>query len=292
MNQDEQPGSAAFSRLQPTLLALENLARFYPLDAFGGLVAERLHSDILAFLLDPQGPHGLGEKFLSRFIARVAGQAADPAWQRLRGQNLAPGDAVVRTEYRGIDILVEIPREKLAAIIENKVLSPERPGQLPRYFKVIQSQANYRGWAVLGLLLTIEDLPSVDHAHGSIAHAGYAAVCETLESLLAEADSSSSASAREFVYQYTQRLRQRFLGDSDRHKLCRAVFREHRAAAFQLAPAKGRPVMPDAVALAQRYPGASRSLLTYRQSDELIHKLVVGRILRSVIGPSVEVTLA
>jgi hypothetical protein len=47
------------------------LDRFNILEALGVVRQELRHSDFLAFLMDPEGNHGLGDAFLKRLLQRA-----------------------------------------------------------------------------------------------------------------------------------------------------------------------------------------------------------------------------
>jgi hypothetical protein len=97
---------------------------------------EAVHSAAVAWLLDPAGSHGLGARFLARFLA-VAG--LEDVVAVIEDEDLGPADAMVATEVGlvhddtagRIDIKVDISGHVL--IIENKVNAAEHGNQLHRY---------------------------------------------------------------------------------------------------------------------------------------------------------------
>lgn len=119
------------------LLHLENLlTRFNLFEAIGVIRQELRHSDLLACLLDPSSNHGLGVIFLKELLQAVllmtevesAISSTDLDFWRL-------GKATVQREWHYIDILVLDDANRFAVIIENKIDSNERPGQLSRYLE-------------------------------------------------------------------------------------------------------------------------------------------------------------
>lgn len=101
----------------------------------------RLHSSMLAELLNPEGSHGCCEAFLKKFIEDVV-KLDIP--DEINGLN----KAVTTTEYYigrinddgteggRIDILIEMPLESgiPSLIIENKIYAEDQPNQLLRYY--------------------------------------------------------------------------------------------------------------------------------------------------------------
>lgn len=99
----------------------------------------RLHSAMLAELLNPEGSHGCGDAFIVAFLRKV-----------LNNDEKMPdlSKAIITTEYNiggitedgmsggRIDILVEMPDESSlpALIIENKIYAGDQANQLRRYY--------------------------------------------------------------------------------------------------------------------------------------------------------------
>ena len=122
------------------------LDRFNIFEATRFVRQELRHSDFLAFLLDPQGNHGLGEVFVKRLLQRVL-TTADGASVAVTPIELELWDLdriEVRREWQHVDVLLLDEEHKLVVIIENKVDSSERPGQLRRYLEVVES--SFPGW--------------------------------------------------------------------------------------------------------------------------------------------------
>jgi len=131
---------------------------------------KNLHSRFIAFLLNPQGTHGRGTKFLELFLEELEMQNF-----RLDGVTVVPDEAG-KSELDNIDILIRNAHNE-AIIIENKIFAgdsnksdlefeknniddPNNPNrfQLPRYY----NKATARGFKVVRILyLTIDGkLPS------------------------------------------------------------------------------------------------------------------------------------
>ncbi|WP_313447719.1 PD-(D/E)XK nuclease family protein [Sphingobacterium sp.] len=126
---------------------------------------KHLHSRFIAFLLNPQGTHGRGTKFLELFLEEL-----EMPNFRLDGVTVVP-DEVGKSELDNIDILIQNKHDD-AIIIENKIfagdsnkleLDSEKMGdadpnrfQLPRYY----NKATAKGLKVVYILyLTIDGRP-------------------------------------------------------------------------------------------------------------------------------------
>lgn len=74
--------------------------------------AEIRHSNFLAWLLDPNGNHGMGDKFLREFVSKLGQREVVP-------ENVTV--CIVRREWQHIDLLVLCQKEKYLLCVENKV---------------------------------------------------------------------------------------------------------------------------------------------------------------------------
>ena len=120
------------------LLRLDEMlaARRYEVDVFDVLKLhgdEQFHSNVLAWLLDPGGSHGLGDHFLQGFLSASGASYAIPAMDR-------PSTTVRREKsleldggYGRLDIRILNENANFVCAIENKVWAPESGDQLSWY---------------------------------------------------------------------------------------------------------------------------------------------------------------
>lgn len=97
---------------------------------------ELRHSDLLAWLLDPQGSHGAGDRFLKGFLRlleqRNCGTLPDKA------SELDWSDVQMRREFAHIDVLLLSERHQVAIIVENKLYARERDRQMSDYRRYVE----------------------------------------------------------------------------------------------------------------------------------------------------------
>jgi len=102
------------------------------------------HSNVLAWLLDPNQNHGIGPYFLNQFLKRfISDHKADIDFINVFDIELFDfSDVEVRREWRNIDILIIIKEEKknLVVAIENKIRSSEHGKQLETYRNVVENE--------------------------------------------------------------------------------------------------------------------------------------------------------
>lgn len=152
---------------------------------------ELRHSDFLAFLLNPQANHRLGDRFARGWLKRVvrfarsgvhvSGDPAAPVVDPNLFDRIDMSEAWVFRERDRIDVLLVDPRNRLAVVIENKIFSGEHSNQLARYRRIVEER--YPGFVLLCVFLTPGgDAPS----HSGYVSADYRVVCEEVETIVEE----------------------------------------------------------------------------------------------------------
>jgi hypothetical protein len=112
----------------------KNMKVFCPFEAVGMVRQEIRHSNFLAYILDPNRPHGFGILLLKSFIALLTEEEISES-RMLRAR--------VHRELYKIDLLVDIPpengRKRLVIAIEVKVDAGESLEQLRGYQRRVES---------------------------------------------------------------------------------------------------------------------------------------------------------
>ncbi|HMN30082.1 MAG TPA: PD-(D/E)XK nuclease family protein [Caldilineaceae bacterium] len=212
----------------PDLDHLESLlAQFNLFEALGAVRQELRHSDFLAFLLNPQQSHGLGDAFVKRLLQRVIA-AAEPSPAGLTRLELDLWDLSeleVRREWRNIDLLLLSETHRLAVVIENKIDSGEHSHQIQRYRQLLHQA--YPGWRTIFVLLTPEGAIPSDSAYLSL---DYAAIAELIDRLLQVHQSTLGQEIATLMAHYAQMVRRHIVTESEIADLCRRIYRKHQRA--------------------------------------------------------------
>lgn len=203
------------------------LDRFNIFEAVGLVRQEIRHSTFLAFLLNPQENHGLGDAFAKRLLQEAIMAAPDVSVPvtpiELSLWDL--GQMEVRREWQHIDVFLLDERNRLAVIIENKIDTTEHSDQLQRYYETVKR--HYPGYRTIGIYLT----PAGDDpSHEVYLPLSYKLVCEVLDSLAQSRASVSNTDLQILVTHYTQMLRRHIVGDSEIARLCRQIYQKHKRA--------------------------------------------------------------
>ena len=100
-----------------------------------GMVSKEIkHSNFLAWLFNANANHGVGDKFIRRFMQKVikANQGIKTINSDVIKLSLLDFDTfIIKREWKNIDIFMVSDEEKFTITIENKIYSSERANQTP-----------------------------------------------------------------------------------------------------------------------------------------------------------------
>lgn len=203
------------------------LRRFNLFEALGVVRRELRHSDFLAFLLDPQQNHELGDAFTRRFIqsvsAKTQGDVAIVDSEMIT--ETAFRNVEIRREWKNIDILLIDYDHNCFFVIENKINTGEHSDQLARY-RHTAYQA-YPTWNIIGVFLTPDgSLPLFDE----YVALSYQQVSTIIQGILEDQSLSIAADVRIMLSHYVQMLGRHIVAESDTAKLCRRIYKQHKQA--------------------------------------------------------------
>jgi hypothetical protein len=230
MDQSEQDRKALrdFEADKVELEKLEALLdRFNIFEAVGMERQEIRHSKFLAFLLDPNESHHMGDAFVKRLLQRAVmdSPSATASITSFEREPWDLKDLSVWQEWRNLDIFMVDEQRKLAVAIENKIDAGEHGDQLDRYYEAVRQE--YPDYRLLALYLTLNgDEPS----HPGYLPVSYRAVCEILDSIAERHASIREPDLRTLITHYTEMLRRHIVGDSEIARLSREIYEKHRRA--------------------------------------------------------------
>ena len=212
--------------LSEDLFELESrFARFNVFEALGVARREVNHSNFLAYLLNPSESHGLRGLFLQRFLQEATRQYSDSAVSVAELDCLDLSHTTIRREYQNIDVLLTDHRNKIVAVIENKVDSKQHDNQLERYYQeVAQAYPDYR---FVGVYLTQSGEES---RHSQYVSLSYANVRALVNKLLARENVLLLPTFRIVLEQYSDLLGKRFMADTELSALCARIYKQHKQA--------------------------------------------------------------
>ena len=212
------------------LRRLEELAGpFNIFEALGVVAQETRHSNFLAWLLDPNQNHGLGELFLKRILMLTSSRAKADGIDRLSPIDVDVWDlsgTEVRREWQHIDICLVNEARQFICVIENKVYSSEHSDQLKRYREIVE--VAYPDWNHHFVFLTATDDEPSDNEH--YVRITYEDVCQTIEHVTKLRARALTNDVQIALSHYLTLVRRHIMPDLEVQDLCRRIYSKHRQA--------------------------------------------------------------
>ena len=187
------------------------------------------HSNVLAWLLNPNENHGLYDYFLKKVLSQavlineeILGD--EISLMKIHLSNFS--DTSVRREEKNIDILIESKKNKLLCIIENKIHSKESKHQLTKYLEYAKEV--YNDYSLIPILLTkTGDEPENNNKFGILSH-------ETIHELITETwnlkNEYLTVEVSQFIKFYLKTLEKTLGMDEELKKLCQQIYEVHKDA--------------------------------------------------------------
>ena len=201
--------------------------------------AEIRHSNVLAWLFNPNSNHGISEYFLKQFLKYFISQNKEYIEANISlfdFEIFEYSDVEIRREWNNIDLIIILNEhsKKVVITIENKISTAEHANQLQRYRKIIEGE--FKDYEKIFILLAPEETtPSDEHWFCM----SYATVSNLIEELLELKKDMLSDGVYNFINQYNIILRRYLVGNSEVEEICRAIYRKHQKAldlVFQYKP--------------------------------------------------------
>ena len=192
---------------------------------------EQFHSNLLAWLLDPRGSHGLGDRFLQRFLAASAAPRAILAADRPSTTVRREKSLELDGEYGRLDIWMLNVDANFVCAVENKVWASEGEGQLAWYRRVLAH--DHPDQRVHRVFLTPRGVPPDDpREREHWVPMSYTDILRLVEETMAAAGDNANEDVLAFLGQYAITLRRNIVPEvsNDVHELARRIYRKHKKA--------------------------------------------------------------
>jgi hypothetical protein len=189
------------------------------------------HSNVLAWLLNPQESHGIGQAFIRRFLSTILldNESSEikltPASVEL--MNLA--DVEIAREWKNIDLLTISSDNKWVLLIENKIKSSASKRQLDKYSQIVKNE--FPKYTIIPVLLTLE----IDDGLDAVEDTGYiswshAQLYNVLSQVFRQRIDRIPEDARIFIEHYLTVLRRLTMQDKEIAQLCKTIYKKHQEA--------------------------------------------------------------
>lgn len=218
---------------------LESLvAEFNVFETLDAVRTEIRHSNMLAWLMNPNANHGLGDQFLRLFLKYLFANNRDSIKSEITFFDIEVfnlDDIEIRREWNRIDLLLLSESNKLVVTIENKIGTQEHSDQLERYFDIVSKE--FSDHRKLFVYLTPDASTPSDEQNWIISD--YSTIYSILKNLLQSRGNSLSSTIFDFLTQYCTVLRRYVMPDSEIEEICKKIYQKHRQALdliFQYKP--------------------------------------------------------
>lgn len=244
----------------PDLERLEEMLSDFNLFETLDLVnAEIRHSNVLAWLLNPNENHGLNTYFLNIFLKHFISEnkSTIDSLSIFDIEMLNYNDVEIRREWKNIDILVIINdlENNIVIAIENKIKSTEHSNQLGRYREIIEKE--FTNYKKLYVFLTLEStIPSDDNW----TNFNYTTISLLIDNIIKYKKDLLNTNIFNFIEHYNIILKRYLVGNSEIEIICKQIYKKHKDALdliFQFKP----DIENDISDLVQSLIGGNKKLL-------------------------------
>lgn len=218
------------------MLLHQKFNQFNPLKVLRVDQFEIRHSNVLAWLLDPNENHQMGSFFIKKLLSRLMTRSENE--DKTEGIDWLPflyGSFFdvevyreVKTETnRFIDLLVIVPSQKLVLVIENKFHAGESEGQLKDYINYARNRFDQDGYNIIPIFLT---LTSETPSYSDYWILDYNDILEIITFQLELNQESMSDNIYEFLMYYTAILKEELVQDEEAIQIALDVYQANQAA--------------------------------------------------------------
>ena len=196
--------------------------RFNVFDVLKVTRTEIRHSNMLAWLLDPNENHGLNDAVIRGFVQFTASYLPDnDVFDDLL---MDYRSFTIQREWRSIDILATSEEHKYALVIENKIDSGEHSDQLDRYRTTLLE--TFPNWKVRYIFLSPEGVAASDPDNW--LPMDYSDVLHIVEA--AKDGVSLHEGAEMLIDNYLEVIRRDIVNDEELTRVCSEIYAKHKRA--------------------------------------------------------------
>lgn len=217
--------------LQEFLLDIECLDELLPwtgkfnlFDVLKISKTEIRHSNMLAWLMDPNENHGLGDAFLKGILQKIIENNSDGKYDVFQILLSDMYSFSVYREWKNIDILLVSSDERILVAIENKIGSHEHSNQLNRYREILET--DFKEYRCLYIFLTPDGEDPSDVENWDVLT--YTDIVELLEHLYGQVELQPDVSL--MIKNYIEVVRRDIVEDQRLIDICNKIYNKHKKA--------------------------------------------------------------
>ena len=185
------------------------------------------HSNFLAWLLDPNANHFLGDKFLRVFFTEILKKNKSPALETCKILSGDFSDFAVKREEAHIDILAYSTSLKIVLCIENKIDACEHDNQLQRYYNYIKSK--FKGYKLYCVFLSPDGADVSNESDRDFWLPMDYKVVYSAVAALKDSDETTD-DVRFLLNQYYDILTREIMENEEIARICQEIYEKHKMA--------------------------------------------------------------
>ncbi|WP_349664379.1 PD-(D/E)XK nuclease family protein [Cellulophaga lytica] len=183
------------------------------------------HSNFLAWLLNPNGSHGLGKLFLTKFLRGISTSDVATELDEFEIEELNFNNVEIRREWKNIDLLLIF--DSLVICIENKIDSKDHSNQLTKYREIVNS--NFKSKKKVFVYLTpIGELPTDKTEREYYAPYSYQEIIEQFDRILKIHGNSLNNGVNQYILDYLTTIKRELMKNDELNELADKIYKNHR----------------------------------------------------------------
>lgn len=196
---------------------------------------ELQHSNFLAWFFNPIESHNLGDFALKEFIKIYF---KENQFQNLGNETglsvfdfvqLDFDDLEIRREYKNIDLIFLSRKNEFCIVIENKIYSPEKKGQLEKYRKLIESE--YPDFKhKIYIYLSLYDQQISESEQDYYVQLNYEHIIKLIEQVISSQRLKLADKTRFVFEQYLQTLKSMLNKNEEIEKVAQQLYKKYKSA--------------------------------------------------------------
>ena len=196
---------------------------------------ELQHSNFLSWLFDPNATHGLGDFAFKEFIKIYF---KENEFQNLGVENglsvfdfihFEFDDLIIKREFKNIDLLFLSPKNKFFLLMENKIYSGERAGQLKKYRNIVNEL--YAGYNhQIYIYLSLKDQIINEEEAKYYVQLNYSHIIKLLERILLNPQLNLADKTKFVFEQYLRTLKSMLNQNKEIEEITKSLYRKYRSA--------------------------------------------------------------
>lgn len=183
------------------------------------------HSNFLAWLLEPEGTHGLGKIFLRKFLREIATSEISVDLDELDIEGLDLTKTEIRREWKHIDLLILM--DDLVICIENKVDTHDHSNQLEKYRSIVDEHFP-KHKKVFVYLSPKGSLPKSVLEHEYYAPYSYENIIEHLDQILSIHGNSMNPKVHQYISDYLVTLKRELMKNDNLNEIANKIYKSHK----------------------------------------------------------------